>query len=207
MSALNLDELRFGADGLLVAVAQDVPTGAVLMVAYMNRDAVERTLALGEAHFWSRSRNRLWRKGEESGNVLHVESVQVDCDGDALLLGVHAGGPACHTGQRSCFGAAVPVVDQLDATLRDRRARRPEGSYASALFHEGRAAILRKVGEEAVEVLLAGPEAGDDALVREVADLWFHTLVLLADRGLGAADVLKELALRRGAPHRTRLGS
>ena len=191
--------LTFDDQGLIVAIAQDVATGTVLMVAYMNHEALARTAATGEAHFWSRRRNALWQKGETSGNVLHVERVQADCDGDALLLAVHPSGPACHTGSRACFAEPGTVLDGLDTTLRTRKATRPAGSYTAELFTRGREAILRKVGEEAVEVLLAGSAESDVALVREVADLWFHSLVLLADRGLGPADVLQVLARRRAA--------
>jgi len=199
MNAPDAAALKFDDRGLIVAVAQDSATGTVLMVAYMNREALARTAATGEAHFWSRRRNTLWRKGETSGNVLHVERIQGDCDADALLLAVHPAGPACHTGSRACFAEPGTVLDDLDATLRQRRATRPTGSYTAELFTRGREAILRKVGEEAVEVLLAGSAESDEALVGEVADLWFHSLVLLVDRGLGPADVLQVLAQRRRA--------
>jgi phosphoribosyl-ATP pyrophosphohydrolase/phosphoribosyl-AMP cyclohydrolase len=188
--------LTFDERGLIVAVAQDRASGTVLMVAYMDREALARTVATGEAHFWSRSRQALWHKGETSGNVLHVEDIQTDCDADALLVSVHASGPACHTGQRACFAQPVTILDQLDATLRDRQAQRPPGSYSARLFDGGRSAILRKVGEEAVEVLLAGAQESDEALTNEVADLWFHTSVLLRERGLSLVGVLEVLAER-----------
>ncbi|HYM49160.1 MAG TPA: bifunctional phosphoribosyl-AMP cyclohydrolase/phosphoribosyl-ATP diphosphatase HisIE [Candidatus Limnocylindrales bacterium] len=197
MNAPDPTTLTFDERGLIVTVAQDAASGTVLMVAYMNRAALDRTVASGEAHFWSRRRDALWRKGETSGNVLHVERIQADCDGDALLLSVHPSGPACHTGRRACFAEPATVLDGLDLTLRERKATRPSGSYTAGLFAQGREAILRKVGEEAVEVLLAGVAESDDALVGEVADLWFHSLVLLADRDLGPADVLRVLAGRR----------
>jgi len=196
MTPLDPETLTYDANGLIVCVAQDAATGTVLIVAYATREAVAQTIETNEAHFWSRSRNELWRKGETSGNVLHVESIQADCDGDALIMSVHASGPACHTGKRSCFASPAILTDQLDATLADRRDRRPSGSYCAELFTQGRQAILRKVGEEAVEVLLAGANEGDIQLVHEVADLWFHTAVLLADRGLGTDAVLRELADR-----------
>jgi len=189
--------LTFDDRGLIVAVAQEQATGTVLMVAYMDRDALARTVETGEAHFWSRSRQALWRKGETSGHLLHVEEIQADCDRDALLLSVHASGPACHTGQRSCFAQPASILDQLDATLRERQAQRPRGSYSARLFDGGRPAVLRKVGEEAVEVLLAGAQESDEALINEVADLWFHTGVLLRERGLSLAGVLEVLAQRR----------
>ncbi len=197
MKAPDEATLTFDDRGLIVAVAQDAATGTVLMVAHMNREALARTVASGEAHFWSRSRRELWHKGETSGNVLHVERIQADCDGDALLLSVHPSGHACHLGRRSCFADPATTLDQLEATLRQRRALRPAGSYSAQLFSAGRPAILRKVEEEADEVLLAGEKEGDLALAHEVADLWFHTCLLLADRELGPSVVLKELARRR----------
>ena len=196
MNAPDVASLTFDERGLIVAVAQDRATGTVLMVAYMDREAMARTVESGEAHFWSRSRQALWRKGATSGNVLHVEGIQADCDADALLLSVHPSGPACHTGQRSCFADPATILDQLDTTLREREAQRPSGSYSTTLFDGGRAGILRKVGEESVEVLLAGAQEGDEALTNEVADLWFHTAVLLRERGLSVAGVLEVLAQR-----------
>ncbi len=189
--------LSFDERGLIVVVAQDVATGAVLMVAYMDREALARTLETREAHFWSRARQRLWRKGESSGNVLHVEGIQADCDGDALLLSVHPTGPACHLGRRACFPDPATALDQLDATLAQRRVARPPASYTAGLFAAGPQAILRKVGEEAVEVLLAGQQGEVPALTHEVADLWFHTCVLLVERERSSADVLRVLAQRR----------
>jgi phosphoribosyl-ATP pyrophosphohydrolase/phosphoribosyl-AMP cyclohydrolase len=200
MNAPDVASLTFDERGLIVAVAQDVATGTVLMVAYMDREALARTVESGEAHFWSRSRRALWRKGETSGNVLHVESIHTDCDGDALLLAVHPTGPACHTGRRSCFAEAVTTLDQLDAVLREREALRPRGSYTAELFDAGRTAILRKVGEESIEVLLAGAQESDEALTSEVADLWFHTAVLLRARGVSPDAVLRVLAQRRHPP-------
>jgi len=200
MNAPDVASLTFDERGLIVAVAQDRATGTVLMVAYMDREAMARTVESGEAHFWSRSQQALWRKGATSGNVLHVEQIQADCDADALLLSVHPSGPVCHTGQRSCFAEPATILDQLDATLRDREAQRPAGSYSAKLFDGGRAAILRKVGEESVEVLLAGAQEGDEALTNEVADLWFHAAVLLRERGLSLTAVLEVLAQRHTGP-------
>ena len=196
MNAPDAASLTFDEHGLIVAVVQDGATGTVLMVAYMDREALARTVDSGEAHFWSRSRQALWHKGETSGNVLQVEEIQADCDGDALLLSVHPSGPACHTGQRSCFPRPATILDQLDTTLRERQAQRPAGSYSARLFDGGRPAILRKVGEESVEVLLAGAGEGDEALTNEVADLWFHTSVLLRERGLSLDEVLRVLSQR-----------
>jgi phosphoribosyl-AMP cyclohydrolase / phosphoribosyl-ATP pyrophosphohydrolase len=200
MKSPDVTSLTFDERGLIVAVAQDKATGTVLMVAYMDREALARTVETSQAHFWSRSRQALWHKGATSGNVLHVEEVEADCDADALLVSVHPSGPACHTGQRACFAQPVTILDQLDATLGDRQAQRPPGSYTATLFDGGRAAILRKVGEEAVEVLLAGAQESDEALTNEVADLWFHTGVLLRERGLSLAAVLRVLAQRHQTP-------
>ncbi len=197
MTSPDPSTLDFDQQGLIVAVAQDAATGTVLMVAYMDREALTRTVETGEAHFWSRSRKSLWKKGETSGNLLRVESIQADCDGDALLLSVRPTGPACHTGHRSCFAEPAILLDQLEATIRDRKAARPAGSYTAQLFDGGRPAILRKLGEEAIEVLVAADHESDDALIHEVADLWFHSLVLLGERDLRAAAVLGELAGRR----------
>lgn len=190
--------LKFDGRGLIVAIAQDVATGTVLMVAYMDREALARTAETGEAHFWSRSRRALWKKGESSGNVLHVDSIQADCDGDALLLSVRPSGPACHTGARACFTEPAILLDQLQATIHDRNLSRPTGSYTAQLLDQGRAQILRKVGEEAIEVIVAAEHESSDALVREVADLWYHCMVLLEERGLDAKAVFRELRVRRG---------
>jgi phosphoribosyl-AMP cyclohydrolase / phosphoribosyl-ATP pyrophosphohydrolase len=190
--------LNFDGSGLIVAIAQDAATGTVLMVAYMDREALSRTVETGEAHFWSRSRRALWKKGETSGNVLYVDSIRADCDGDALLLSVRPAGPACHTGARACFMEPAIVLDQLQATIHDRNVSRPPGSYTAQLLDQGRAQILRKVGEEAIEVIVAADHESDDALVHEIADLWYHAMVLLEERGLDASAVLRELVLRRG---------
>lgn len=202
------DELRFDALGLIPAVVQEADTGEVLMVAWMNREALDATLATGLAHFWSRSRGRLWRKGETSGHVQRVQRIDADCDADTLLVQVHQAGVACHTGARTCFftrldrpepGPPAPagMLGRLEQVISARRTSPPEGSYTAALLARGEAAICRKVGEEAVEVLTAalGGE-GDRRLVEEVADLWFHTLVLLGARGIPLREVLGELARR-----------
>ena len=198
MTRPDLAALKFDSSGLIVAVAQDAATGTVLMVAYMDREAFERTVETGAAHFWSRSRQTLWKKGETSGNVLEVESIQADCDGDSLLLSVRPTGPTCHTGARACFAEPAILLDQLQATIHDRNVSRPAGSYTAQLLEQGRPQILRKVGEEAIEVIVAADHESDDALVREVADLWYHAMVLLEERGLDSSTVLRELGVRRG---------
>ncbi len=204
---MTLDELAFGADGLIPAVVQEAETGEVLMVAWMDRPAVDRTLATGLTHFWSRSRKQPWQKGETSGHIQHVQGVYADCDRDVLLVQVHQEGVACHTGSRSCFftaiqgeGAAGGMLLRLESIVAARRIGALPGSYVGALLAKGEAAIARKVGEEATEVITAalGGE-GDRRVVEEVADLWFHTIVLLGARGIPLTDVLEELARRHRA--------
>ena len=171
-------------------IVQDTATGRVLMLAWMDAEAERRTRESGDAWFWSRSREQLWRKGETSGNTLTFEELRDDCDGDALLLRVRPNGPTCHTGSVSCF------APWLWRTVADRALNRPEGSYVASLLDEGIAACARKVGEEAVEAAVAATAEDDERVVEEVADLWFHSYVLLAARGLDPAAVEDEL-LRR----------
>ena len=196
--------------GLVAAVCQDAASGQVLMVAHMNREALRRTLETGEMHFYSRSRAEQWRKGDTSGAVLHVESARIDCDGDVLLFRVHADGPACHTGETSCFFTpldALPdfadapagpgVLDELFQVIRQRRRERPEGSYTARLFDQGTTRIAQKVAEEGAEVALAAATGDREALAGEVADLLYHALVLLADADLRPDEVWAELRRRR----------
>jgi phosphoribosyl-ATP pyrophosphohydrolase/phosphoribosyl-AMP cyclohydrolase len=211
------EDLRYDGQGLIPAVVQEAETGEVLMVAWMDRDAVARTLTTGLTHFWSRSRQAPWRKGETSGHSQHVQGVYVDCDADTLLVQVHQDGVACHTGQRSCFfttlpgrdegnpstgprGAAGNMLHRIERIVAERKASPPAGSYVAGLLAKGEAAVCRKIGEEAVEVVTAalGGE-GDRRVVEEVADLWFHTLVLLGARSIPLREVLEELARRHAA--------
>jgi phosphoribosyl-AMP cyclohydrolase / phosphoribosyl-ATP pyrophosphohydrolase len=175
---------------LTAAIVQDAATERVLMLAWMDDEALHRTRETGEAWFWSRSRQEYWHKGETSGNTLAVEEIREDCDGDAILLRVHPAGPACHTGAESCF------APWLWRTIAERALLRPEGSYVVSLLDTGPAAAAQKVGEEGVEVALAGVGESDERLVEEVADLWFHSYVLLAARGLDPARVEEELRRR-----------
>jgi phosphoribosyl-ATP pyrophosphohydrolase/phosphoribosyl-AMP cyclohydrolase len=175
---------------LRAAVVQDAGTGRVLMLAWMDDEALRRTLQTGEAHFYSRSRRALWRKGETSGNTLAVEELRDDCDADTVLLRVRPNGPACHTGSVSCFAPA------LWRTIAERARERPEGSYVAHLLGRGVGACAQKVGEEAVEAALAAVAEDDERLVSELADLWFHSYLLLAARGLDPAMVEDELARR-----------
>jgi phosphoribosyl-ATP pyrophosphohydrolase/phosphoribosyl-AMP cyclohydrolase len=196
--------LAFDERGLIPAVVQEAETGEVLMVAWMNQEAVDATLRTGLAHFWSRSRRQLWQKGETSGHVQHVQGVYADCDADVVLVQVHQEGVACHTGRRTCFftalaggGAAGNMLERLERVVQDRKTAPPARSYVAELLGRGQAAIARKVGEEAVEVITAalGGE-GDRRVVEEVADLWFHTVVLLGARGIPLREVFEELARR-----------
>lgn len=176
--------------GLTPAIVQDAGTGRVLMLAYMDDEALRRTRESGEAWFWSRSRQEYWHKGATSGNTLAVEEIRDDCDGDAILLRVRPAGPACHTGAESCF---APWLWRIVA---ERAKERPEGSYVVSLLDQGPAAAAQKVGEEGVEAALAGVSQSDERLVEELADLWFHAYVLLASRGLDPERVDEELRRR-----------
>ncbi len=193
----DLDGLDFDKlDGLVPVLAQDARDGRVLMVAFATRDAMEKSLETGELHFWSRSREALWKKGETSGNVLEIVSLHADCDGDTVLARVRPSGPACHTGEATCFGeGAAPVLARLDATLAARHVERPEGSYTVRLLDD-RNLRLKKLGEETAELVLA--LATDDAprATEEAADLNYHVLVGLRAAGVDAAAVMEELARR-----------
>lgn len=200
--------VKFGADGLVPAIAQDAESCEVLMVAYMNREALEQTLRSGDAWYWSRSRRRLWRKGEDSGHTQRVREIRMDCDGDALLLVVEQRGPACHTGHRSCFfqdpagrevagRPAGDVLDEVFAVIQERAATGAEGSYTAGLLRSGIGAIAAKVAEESAEFIRASREESDQRVTEEAADLVFHSLVLLAARGVGLHDVRRELERRR----------
>ncbi len=204
---MNVDELRFDGRGLIPVVVQDVGSGAVLMLAYADREAVELTLETGQAHFWSRSRQALWRKGETSGNTLAVVEVTPDCDGDALLVRARPAGPTCHRGTRSCFepNAAGLELGWLAAVLKARRGADPETSYTARLLEMEIERIAQKVGEEGVETAIAAVSAsahgGDErrkALVGEGADLLYHLLVLLEASGVDPLEIGNELSRRHG---------
>jgi phosphoribosyl-ATP pyrophosphohydrolase/phosphoribosyl-AMP cyclohydrolase len=203
------EKVKFDQNGLVPVIAQDASTGDVLTLAYANREAVEKTLSSGEAHYYSRSRAELWRKGATSGNTQRVVEVRLDCDGDALLYRVEPRGPACHTGEESCFfttlageGVGVTVADdqevcfgdmaeRLAGTIAQRHREMPDGSYTVSLIQGGKERLAQKVGEEAVEVVVAA--LGDDRLAEESADLVYHLLVLLEERGVGTKDVARVL--------------
>jgi phosphoribosyl-AMP cyclohydrolase / phosphoribosyl-ATP pyrophosphohydrolase len=185
--------------GLVPAVVQDATSGRVLMLGYMSRESYALTLAEGQAVFFSRSKQRLWRKGETSGNTLEVREIRLDCDADTLLVRALPAGPTCHLGTTSCFGETVPatLLDELEAVIDGRLAQRPEDSYVAKLAAAGVARAAQKVGEEGVETALAAVTRDDDGLAEESADLLFHLLVLLRIRGLSLEALLAKLASRR----------
>jgi len=197
---IDVDGLAWDKQGgLLPAVIQDAASLQVLMLGYMDRAALQATLETGLVTFFSRSRQRLWVKGETSGHHLELVGIESDCDGDTLLVQANARGPTCHLGRQSCFPTArSSVLGQLDALLASRERERPPGSYSTRLFEGGIRRIAQKVGEEGVETALAAVVQDDEALTGEAADLLFHLLVLLRARGLSLADVDAMLASRRG---------
>jgi phosphoribosyl-ATP pyrophosphohydrolase/phosphoribosyl-AMP cyclohydrolase len=183
---------------LTPAIIRDARTGAILTLAYMSEESLQKTIESGETWFWSRSRNELWHKGATSGNTQRVVHIAKDCDDDALVVSVEPRGPACHTGATSCFADVPPLpLDRLMDTLRDRFAKRPEGSYSAYLFSEGRDKILKKVGEEATEVVIAAKGESRERLVSEVGDLMYHLSALLVNEGVEWAEVWQELERRR----------
>src|SRR5262245_49394994 len=195
-----LEKAKFGADGLIPAVVQDARTREVLTVAYMNKEALQLTLERRETYFWSRSRNQLWHKGETSGNSQKVTNVGLDCDNDAVLVEVEPLGPACHKGTYSCFDVEPGlegVLQELYGVIESRKELRPEGSYTTYLFNSGLDKILKKVGEETTETIVAAKNEDSGRLVAETSDLLYHLLVLLVERGITTDEVLRELKERR----------
>lgn len=193
--------VKFDEQGLVPAIVQDARTREVLMLAYMNRDSLARTIETGETWFWSRSRNELWHKGEASGNTQQVVSLTSDCDNDAIVVLVNPAGPACHTGTRSCFdvedGDFDVVLQNLYELIQSRERDRPSGSYTTYLFDKGLDKILKKVGEESAETIIAAKNDDRKLFVAEVSDLVYHLLVLLVARGVNLDEVRAELAQRR----------
>jgi len=209
---LNIDELKFNGHGLIPAIVTDASTKKVLTLAYMNRESLEISMKEGRTCFWSRSRQELWRKGETSGNVQHIVDITADCDRDALLVTVSKDGPACHLGTDSCFndqvfqgGQTAPFsVEGLYGLLEGRKKDLPEGSYTTYLFQKGLDKILKKVGEESTEVIIAG-KAGDKAeTVYEIADLMYHVMVLMVEMGISVEDIRAELASRHVIDHKVK---
>ncbi len=202
---INIDELKFDEKGLIPAVVQDAVNGRVLTVAYMNRESIEISMKEGRTCFFSRSRQELWRKGETSGNFQHIVSMTADCDKDALLVKVEKDGPACHLGNESCFHDNILwesdelsefTLEGLYQLLEGRMKDKPEGSYTTYLFEKGIDKILKKVGEECTEVIIAGKADDKKETVYEIADLAYHIMVMMVQMGISVEDVHRELASR-----------
>ncbi len=209
---LNISELKFDAQGLIPAVVVDAASKKVLTLAYMNRESLEISMKEGRTCFWSRSRQELWRKGETSGNIQHIVDITADCDRDALVVTVNKEGPACHLGTDSCFNDKVFEGDQpapfsvegLYALLQGRKETLPEGSYTTYLFQKGLDKILKKVGEESTEVIIAGKANDKPETVYEIADLMYHVMVLMVEMGISVEDVTAELASRHVIDHKVK---
>ena len=204
---MNLDDVRFDERGLVPAIVQDASTGTVLMLAWMDRAAIEATERTGEVHFHSRSRDALWKKGETSGNTLHAVELRLDCDGDAILVRAHPKGPVCHTGSATCWGddPAPPLartLSELAALLRARKRDLPDRSYSAELFRKGRGAIAQKVGEEALELALATVAESPERALSEFTDVVYALLVLATELGIGADDVARSLAEKKASATR-----
>lgn len=202
---INIDELKFDEKGLIPAVVQDAVSGKVLTVAYMNRESIEISMKEGRTCFFSRSRQELWRKGETSGNFQHIVSMTADCDKDALLVKVEKDGPACHLGNESCFHDNMLwesdelsefTLEGLYQLLEGRMKDKPEGSYTTYLFEKGIDKILKKVGEECTEVIIAGKADDKKETVYEIADIAYHIMVMMVQMGISVEDVHRELASR-----------
>ena len=204
-----INEIKFDEKGLVPAIAQDYLTGEVLMMAYMNREALEKTILSGKAHYFSRSRNKLWLKGETSGHFQHIKGIYYDCDIDTLLLKIEQVGSACHTGERSCFYREMEtsfkgdverssILEMIYKVIMDRKSNPQERSYVSSLFAKGTDAVLKKIGEEASELVISGKGGKREEVVNETADLWFHSLVLLGHLCIKPEEVYGELKRRFG---------
>lgn len=210
---LNIEELKFNSHGLIPAIVVDATTKKVLTLAYMNKESLAISMAEGRTCFWSRSRQELWRKGETSGNVQHIVDITADCDRDALVVTVNKEGPACHLGTDSCFNDKVYVnseqgapfsVEGLYALLQGRKEQLPEGSYTTYLFQKGLDKILKKVGEESTEVIIAGKAEDKAETIYEIADLMYHVMVLMVEMGISVEDVMTELASRHVIDHKVK---
>jgi len=206
----DLNNIKFGEDGLIPAIVIDEYSGEVLMQAYMNRESLEISLREERTCFWSRSRKELWRKGDTSGNVQHIVGISADCDNDSLLIRVKADGPACHTGNRTCFFNDVTdtaprfTMDSLMELIRGRKIEKKEGSYTTYLFEKGLDKILKKVGEETTEVIVAAKGGDRGETVYEIADLAYHVLVLMCEMGISLDEIREELASRHVVDHKVK---
>ena len=197
---IRFEELKKGADGLVPAIVQDQNTLQVLMLGYMDAEALAKTQETGLVTFWRRSQGKIWTKGETSGNYLHLVSLAVDCDKDTLLVRAIPDGPTCHTGSKTCWGDAVPesqgFIRELEAVVKGRHEQMPEKSYTTSLFKAGTPRMAQKVGEEAVETVIEAVKGDDERMIYEASDLIYHLLVLLVSKGYGIADLEKELVKR-----------
>ena len=211
---VTIEDIKFDENGLIPAIVQDARTKRVLTLAYMNRESLEKTLETGETVFWSRSRGELWHKGDTSGNYQHVVSIIADCDWDALTVLVDPDGPACHLGTESCFeypltgetdgGDGAFSLETLEELLEGRKKEMPEGSYTSYLFEKGIDKILKKVGEESTEVIIAAKDNDRGESIYEIADLAYHVLVMMVQMGIRVEDVRRELAGRHIIDHKVK---
>lgn len=208
---VNIDELKFDEKGLIPAIVVDADSKKVLTLAYMNRESLEISIKEKKTCFWSRSRQELWLKGETSGNYQHIVNIVADCDKDALTVLVHKDGPACHLGTDSCFN--YPVLGEMESDfsvkglydmLAGRKKEMPEGSYTSYLFEKGVDKILKKVGEESTEVIIAGKADDKAETIYEIADLMYHVMVLMVEMGISVDDVMDELASRHIIDHKVK---
>ncbi len=209
---LNIDELKFDEKGLIPAIVTDADSGKVLTLAYMNRESLAISMEKGLTCFWSRSRGELWLKGETSGNYQHIVSITADCDKDALTVAVKCDGPACHTGEVSCFHNPVYESEENHAfslealmeLIRGRKTERKEGSYTTYLFDKGIDKILKKVGEECTEVIIAGKGDDKKETIYEISDLTYHVMVLMIEMGISLEDIHNELASRHVIDHKVK---
>ena len=209
---IDINEIRFDEKGLIPAVVVDKTSREVLMLAYMNRESLEKTMSTGLACFWSRSRQELWTKGETSGNYLHVVSITADCDRDTLEVVAEPDGPACHLGTKSCFEYPLWESEELEdftmdglyELLQGRKQNMPQGSYTTYLFEKGTDKILKKVGEECTEVIIAAKDEDRAETVYEIADLAYHVMVLMVQQGISIGDINKELASRHVIDHKVK---
>jgi len=206
--AFDTSNLRFDAHGLIPAIIQDIKSGEVLMMAYMNEEALHKTLESGQTWFWSRSRQELWNKGATSGHYQDVKEISYDCDADCLLVKVAQRGVACHTGERSCFhnlivsaggktGTSPYILNEIYDVVMGRKKEMPEGSYTTYLFSKGLDKILKKVGEETAEVIIGAKNRNKHEVIYEVGDLMYHLMVLLAEQGITPEEIYRELGKRR----------
>ena len=212
---MDMEQIKFDENGLVPVIVQDASSGQVLMLAYANSEAIQKSIDTGNSHFWSRSREKLWMKGEESGNVQEIVEIYYDCDIDTILYLVNQTGPACHTGERTCFyrsmdgdkqapifstSDSAKTLDEVYEVIFDRKVNPQDGSYVSGLFEKGLNKILKKIGEEGGETIMAAKDEDKKEIIYETADLWFHSMIALAYFGITPNDIYEELGRRFGKP-------